>query len=220
MDLDKTSDDKSSQKTFLKKFEWISKYLNFGLIILIIILVFVYFSKNSQNFSKSSDSNIKEANVSPSPVNSSIKIILDITGAVSKPGVYEMIEGDRIVDLIEKAGGFTDKVDLDFVEKNINKAAKLSDGQKIYIPRVGESISASSSASSSSTNTTSTNNKSSGPVNINTSSKQQLVDLPEIGEVTADKIIAARPYANIDELISKGAMKKSSVDKIRELITV
>lgn len=221
MDLDKSNDKKSPKKSLLKKFEWLTKFLNFGLIILIVILVFVYFSKNNPIPSDiTTSSSAEEISTTSTSASASLQIVLDITGAVNNPGVYQMNNGDRIVDLIEKAGGFTDKVDLDYVEKNINKAAKLSDGQKIYIPRVGESISASSISSSSSTNTTSTNAKISGSVNINTASKQQLIDLPEIGEVTADKIISARPYTNIDELVSKGAMKKTSVDKIRDLIAV
>lgn len=217
MDLDQAASPKEKSSSIAKKFEGITKFINFGLIILVIGLLGVYISKNfpTNSSSPTNTSTAKIAEITSAPI-SSTKLMLDITGAVKSPGVYEMSDGDRIVDLIAKAGGFTEKVDLEYVEKNINKAEKLIDGQKIYIPKIGDNITTTPTKSSnSSSSTTSSPAKSSGPVSINSGSRQDLIDLPEIGEVTADKIIAARPYANIDELVKKGVLKQSSLDKIR-----
>ena len=60
--------------------------------------------------------------------------MVDIGGAIRKPGVYTIETGQRIYELIDKAGGLTDDADLVYFDKNINRAQKLNDQVKIYIP--------------------------------------------------------------------------------------
>src|SRR3990167_3859970 len=85
------------------------------------------------------------------------EIVIDIGGAVIKPGVYKLTQDSRTVDALAAAGGLSEDADRVWVEKNINLAGKLSDGLKIYIPRAGEEILSGSSQSSQSQGT-------SGPV--------------------------------------------------------
>ncbi|KKS45304.1 MAG: ComE operon protein 1 [Candidatus Gottesmanbacteria bacterium GW2011_GWA2_42_18] len=61
-------------------------------------------------------------------------IYIDIQGAVVEPGVYEMKQDSRIIDLLDKAGGYDQEADLNWIAKNINQAQKLEDGTKLYIP--------------------------------------------------------------------------------------
>ena len=64
------------------------------------------------------------------------KIFVDVKGAVTSPGVYEVYEGERVLDLVERAGGLLDSAD----KNNINLAMKVADEMVLYIPVVGEQI--------------------------------------------------------------------------------
>lgn len=138
------------------------------------------------------------------------QIVVDIDGAVAKPGVYKLNANSRVNDAINSAGGLTDKAD----RSKINLAAKVTDGQKIYVAKVGES-----STSTGSTKGTKSM-ESSGLVSINSASQAELEDLPGIGPVTAGKIIGNRPFSSPDELLSKKVVNKSTFEKIKDLISI
>src|SRR3989344_963036 len=84
-------------------------------------------------FAKVFDFESHEVEVLGETASESGLIVVEISGAVNKPGVYEFSEGGRVNDLLNKAEGVQDDADLLWVEKVINKAAVLKDGQKIYI---------------------------------------------------------------------------------------
>src|SRR5262245_24329245 len=69
------------------------------------------------------------------------ELIIDIEGAVARPGVYTLPIGSRVQDAIEAAGGFSSAADSDKIASSINRAAKLADGAKLFIPRIGDAIS-------------------------------------------------------------------------------
>jgi len=141
------------------------------------------------------------------------EIVVEIVGAVQKSGVYQLPNGSRIEDLIIAAGGFSVSADRVWIDKFINRAAKLSDGQKVYIPKVGESFDSAQDKQSyvvSAKNdgvyqTTSSilGTEKSGLININTASLEELDTLPGIGPVYGQNIIEHRPYSNLEELLSK-----------------
>lgn len=137
------------------------------------------------------------------------RIVVDISGAVVEPGVYDLPANSRVRDAVLVAGGLTDEAD----RARINMAAKISDGQKIYVFAVGEN-----------TGTTSikgiTSTTGSDLININTASESELDKLPGVGPVTAQKIIAARPYSAPEDLKTKKVVSNSVFEKIREMITV
>ena len=141
----------------------------------------------------------------------SAEIFVDVAGAVVKPGVYKLAAGSRIADAINTAGGFSPGADSQFISKGINLAQKLSDGVKIYVPQKGESGSVVGTAQSSS---------SSGLININSATSNQLDTLPGIGPVTAQKIISGRPYSRIEELLEKKIVGASTFEKIKDKISI
>lgn len=165
-------------------------------------------AKSSIEFVSSEDVEGVLTSVSPQK-----SLTIDIQGEVENPGVYEFIEGSRISDAVEKAGGFNSNANSDYIAKNLNQAQKLVDGQKIYIPSNDEEITnfASSSDFSASVNST-------GLTGINSASKSKLEELPRIGPVTADKIINGRPYSSIEELKAKKIVGQSVFEEIKPLI--
>jgi competence protein ComEA len=150
------------------------------------------------------------------------EMTIDISGQVQKPGVYKLPDGSRVEDLLIAAGGFSKNADREWCDKYLNRAARLTDGQKIYIPAVGEQSAVPSAKNSGVDQTISANfpGQGSGLVNINTASAKELDSLPGIGPVYAQNIIEHRPYSTLEELVSKGAIKQSLYEKIKNLISI
>ena len=135
--------------------------------------------------------------------------MVDIGGAVKRPGVYPLTAGQRVYELVDKAGGLTKEADLTFFDKNINRAQKLNDQVKIYIPfKKPEQLLQPVESYSSSL------------ISINSSEISGLESLPGVGEVTAKKIIDNRPYSSIEELLSKKIVKNNTYEGIKLLITL
>lgn len=138
-------------------------------------------------------------------------ILVDIQGAVVKPGVYELEDGSRIKDIIEASGGLSSDVNYDYVARTVNQAQKLTDGQKIYIPFSDDDVSNLSIVGSKSAE---------GLIGINSASKSKLEELPRIGPITADKIISGRPYSSLEDLVSKNIVSQKVYDEISPLIDI
>lgn len=135
-------------------------------------------------------------------------VIIDIDGAVNNPGVYEFPEGARVSDAITIAGGLTDNADT----SSINRARKLIDEDKIYIPEIGEEITIE-------TVNTINNEK----ININTASKEQLMSLKGIGPAYSQNIIDYRKinkFDNIEEIKQVSGIGEKTFEKIKDYITV
>lgn len=140
---------------------------------------------------------------------SNSKILVDVSGAVVAPGMYELEKGARIQDALVMAGGFDEKADKDYISQYLNLAQKLSDGTKIFIPKENQQTKSIAGASTVATLT-----------NINTASESELDKLPAIGIVTAGKIIDGRPYQDIGELVDKNVVGQKTFDKVKDLISV
>ncbi|MCJ7740222.1 ComEA family DNA-binding protein [Candidatus Microgenomates bacterium] len=149
-----------------------------------------------------------------SSANTRIKV--DLQGAVVSPGIFSLEEGSRIADVIALAGGLSSSADHDWVAKNLNQAAKLVDGGKIYIPSTKEV----SSGKSLNNLSNSGDLSSKKTFSLNSASQVELEALPGIGPVTAGKIIAGRPYQSVDELKSRKVVTASVYEKIKDLLTV
>lgn len=134
-------------------------------------------------------------------------ISIDIEGAVVNPGVYKLNQNSIIQDALVVSGGLASDADREFVSKNINLASKLIDGAKIYIPKLGESVSDKDVSDVTAL------------ININTASAETLDTLPGIGSVTADKIISNRPYLTINELLDKKVLSSKVFTQIKDRIT-
>ncbi len=157
--------------------------------------------------------------------NPSLEVIVEIAGAVEKPGVYKLQVGSRVEDLLIVSGGISANADRGWVDRMINRAAKLSDGQKIFIPKAGSFDNASdehSSANNEGDIKIYQDNQGSGRadlVNINSASQKLLEGLPGIGPVYGQNIIEQRPYSSIEELVSKGTIPQHVFNKIKDKIT-
>lgn len=150
------------------------------------------------------------------------EITVEIAGEILKPGVYKLPAGSRIDDLLVTAGSFSVGADGVWTDKYLNRAAKLTDRQKVYIPSSNQQSSAPGAKNSRGDQTVSGNFTSDSNVliNINTASAAELDSLPGIGPVYGQSIIEHRPYSNVDELLSKGALKPSVYQKVKDLVTV
>lgn len=154
-------------------------------------------------------------------------ITVDVAGAVEKPGVYKLPMDSRIEDAIASAGGFSSNADTEFVAKAINRAARVVDGGKIYIPSVSDSMTSHNVDYATLGSTTMDNsgvNQSNGLspndnlISINTATISQLDTLPGVGSVTAQKIIDNRPYGSPEDLVIKKVVGKSAYEKIKPRI--
>lgn len=149
-------------------------------------------------------------------------IVVEIAGAIKKPGVYEFASGSRVEDLLVKSGGFTDNTDLSWVEKFVNRASVLSDGQKLYIPKIDEQLERESANSGVlyQSDTSVLGGQGSTIVNINTATQSQLEELWGIGPVYARNIIEQRPYSSVEELLEKGVIKSNVYERNKDIMKV
>ncbi len=149
------------------------------------------------------------------------EIIVEISGEVENPGVYKLEDGSRVNDLLIASGGLSSGANRIWVEKNINKAAKLVDGQKLYIPKEGEEISQSSAVFDSQTGSKSGGGVGvTGLININEADQKTLESLNGIGQTYASNIIAHRRYSTIEEIVSKAGVPQKTFEKIKSQISV
>ncbi len=119
---------------------------------------------------------------SPAPAG---EAVVDVTGAVRRPGVYHLGGGDRVQDAVRRAGGPRGNADL----AAVNLAAKLTDGAQILVPARGAAGAAGAGGGpASAPGATSP----APPVNLNTATAEQLDALDGIGPTTAQKIVAYR----------------------------
>ncbi|OGH17973.1 MAG: hypothetical protein A3C22_00955 [Candidatus Levybacteria bacterium RIFCSPHIGHO2_02_FULL_37_10] len=142
-------------------------------------------------------------------------ILVDVEGAVVKSGVYKLPQDSRIQDAFVAAGGLAATADRAYIAKNFNLATKLTDGTKIYIPSIEEAVDGVSVPNLSSEGIVIGN-----LININTSSESQLDSLQGVGPVTAQKIIAGRPYGLIQELLDRKIVGTKVFGQIKDKVTV
>ena len=149
------------------------------------------------------------------------KIVVDLSGAVENPNVYEVSSGARLKDVLILAGGLSVLADRQFFARNFNLARILKDQEKFYIPNSEETQTNEVQANLQSLPISESNTLGvSDKININTASIDQLDTLIGVGKITAQKIIQNRPYQSIDDLLNKKIVGKSVFEKIRELISI
>jgi competence protein ComEA len=148
------------------------------------------------------------------------QVVVDVAGAVVRPGVYHLAIGSRVADAIAAAGGFGPRVDADAVGVGLNLAAPLKDGQQVRVPSRDDS---GPSPGSGGTSRSGGSGGGSKLVDLNSATAAELDALPGIGPVTAGKIVAARtqaPFKTVDELRSRGLVGQKTFDQIKALLTV
>jgi competence protein ComEA len=159
-------------------------------------------------------SGVAVAGAPASPSASPVPIIVDITGSVMRPGVYEFVQGDRVIDAVERAGGAKANADL----TTLNLAALLTDGTQIVVPKQG------TTGTTGTTGSGDTSSSSAGIVNINTATATEFETLSGIGEVLAAAIVDYRtengPFTSVDELEDVSGIGPSTLEEIRDQVTV
>jgi competence protein ComEA len=148
------------------------------------------------------------------PVPTDKPIVVHITGAVPRPGVYALPQGARVQDGISAAGGFLAEAD----KTTINLAQLLDDGEKLDVPYIeGGSPVITTPVPEVVTSTTEL-------ININTASAAELDSLPGIGPTTAQKIIDYRtqngPFLNAEDIVNVSGIGPGTYERIKNLITV
>lgn len=192
------------------------KVLAVGIIATIVLLVMILLP--SQKDSGVELSNVDSPVIGSSDLNNDDLIVdqyyfVEIMGQVKKPGVYEISPDTRVIELISRAGGYTDYVNMLFVHKQLPLARRVIDEEKIYIPSIFESSSVNTSDK-----TATQSNSIGSKININNASVGQLVELPGVGEITANKIISNRPIADESALLEIDGIGEKLVGQIRDLI--
>ena len=167
----------------------------------------------------------RAANVTPLGVASEVDrpgdiavrpLVVDVEGAVARPGLVSVPSGGRIGDAIGLAGGFAANADLAAAAGVLNLAQEVTDGLKVVVPTMGVATDARAVAGSSS-------DASGGPIDLNRATQAQLDSLPGVGPATIAKIVAARdeqPFATIEELRSRGIVGEATFGKLRDLVAV
>lgn len=138
----------------------------------------------------------------------STTIYVHILGEVRRPGLYALRDGDRAVDAVAAAGGFTEAADA----AGLNLARFVSDGEQIIVPAIGEAPAAGGAGGVP------------GKVNLNTADAALLDTLPGVGPATAANIIAWREqngrFASIEDLLDVGGIGQAKFESLRDLVTV
>ena len=146
----------------------------------------------------------------------SVGVVVQIAGAVRRPGVYQLVAGARVVDLLEAAGG----ADVDADPDAMALASVLVDGQRVVVPRRGEVVPAADLGATPVPAGTSVP----GPLDLNLASADQLDELPGVGPATAAAIVAHRerdgPFRSVDDLLDVRGIGPAKLDALAELVTV
>ncbi|MGD6853694.1 helix-hairpin-helix domain-containing protein [Bacillus infantis] len=141
-------------------------------------------------------------------------IKVDVKGSVRKPGLYEAADGERVADLIQKAGGLTEKAD----ETRINFAQRVGDEMVIYVPEEGEELSGATEPAQA----ISAASEADGMVNINSAGSEELQDIPGIGPSKAAAIIEYRetegPFQSLEDLMQISGIGEKTFEKLKSYI--
>src|SRR5262249_36846072 len=138
------------------------------------------------------------------------QIVVDVVGAVRRPGLYRLSRNARVADAVAKAGGSTAKAQIELV----NLAAAVSDGEQIVVPRRG-AVAVGGAGSG-------VPGAASGPVHLNSATIEQLDSLPGIGPVTAQKILDYRQqhgaFGSVDALDAVPGIGPARLEQLKDLV--
>ncbi|MEP7046425.1 MAG: ComEA family DNA-binding protein [Ilumatobacteraceae bacterium] len=142
-------------------------------------------------------------------------VVVYVTGAVARPGVYTLAGAARVTDALAAAGGPGADANLNVV----NLAATVRDGERVYVPAVGEAVPTVVGA-----DVPVGSSEPAGPVNINSATAEQLDVLPGVGPSTAAAIVAHReqkgPFQTVEQLGDVRGIGPAKLDALRGLVTV
>jgi competence protein ComEA len=151
-------------------------------------------------------------------------LVVDVEGAVVRPGLVRVPAGARVGDAIDLAGGFAPTTDLAAAARMLNLAQEVTDGLKIVVPAIGDGLGSGDGRSGADTPDGSDQaHVEAGLVDLNLATDAELDTLPGVGPATIAKIVAAReesPFRSVDELRGRGIVGEATFGKLRDLVTV
>ncbi|MBR3786351.1 MAG: ComEA family DNA-binding protein [Firmicutes bacterium] len=209
-----------------KFYQTYEKQVRIAVIAIVVITALLLFGGNGENEEIVVEQNGKtqtewsadsqpstEAGTSEPVQTPAVSLVVDISGCVKKPGVYEVSDGTRLHQVIEEAGGLTKEADIDA----INQAELVTDGQKILVPskitggedKAGVSMGAATS---------------NGKININQADSMALQEIPGVGPATAEKIIQYREsngrFQSIEDIKNVSGIGDKIFEKMKDKISV
>lgn len=150
----------------------------------------------------------------PTPTPTPARIMIYVCGAVVNPDVYSLLEGSRVKEAVEAAGGFASDAD----RVRINLARRLSDGEQVYVPRVGEEALPVTPPAAV------VPGQAGSKININAATVEELDTLPGIGPAYAERIVSYRrdfgPFGKLEDIKKVRGIGNATFEEIKDLITV
>src|SRR4051812_31470921 len=179
---------------------------------LVLILLGAWYMARARPTASASEPPVATISVQSSSAKSAV--VVDVAGAVAKPGVYRLTSADRVEDALKRAGGATRRADL----SQINRAAKLEDGRQILVPIRAPAGTAAAAPTVPGTAVPSQ------PLNLNTATLEQLDTLDGVGPTTAQKILDYRKehggFGSVDELDQIPGIGEKRLAALRDHVRV
>jgi competence protein ComEA len=139
-------------------------------------------------------------------------LTIHVAGAVQRPGLYKLDEGTRVADALQRAGGAAPDALLD----DLNLASRLTDGQKVLVPRAVTAAPAAGTAA--------TPAPGSRLINLNTASAEEIDGLPGVGHALAGRIVDYRkkngPFSSVDDLDNIEGIGPKKLENFKDLVTI
>ncbi|MEH7272539.1 helix-hairpin-helix domain-containing protein [Neobacillus vireti] len=206
--------------------DWIIEHKKYVMIAAVIAFAAIFYFLEESKSSVSNLENIvpqsiteeKETELSPEQITEPQSIIVDVKGQVKMPGVYSSAEGERVIDVINRAGGLTENGD----ESQVNFAEHVQDAMVIYIPAKGEEGIAGDGGTAGSVMNTGGDKQ--AKINLNKADENELQNLPGIGPSKAAAILEYREtngvFKSVEDLKNISGIGDKTFEKLKDLITV
>lgn len=154
------------------------------------------------------------------PAGPPVTVTVHVAGQVANPGVYAVPAGGRVADAVIAAGGTAPEADVE----QLNLAARLSDGERIYVPKKGEALPAAPAAPAPAGAGANAGSGPAGPVDLNTATAEQLDALPGVGPATSKAILTYRAnhgrFRSVTELLEVPGIGPAKLEALRPLVKI
>ena len=204
--------------------QWLKEHIKLvSLVILVTILALWQLwpapPVNNDDLTVNSSKTAQKSASKPTKTATSKWLIVDVEGAVNKPGVYRLLATARVYDAIQHAGGLTEQADT----SAINQAQKLHDQSQVFVPDKNNSSTSSNTAQTTTANTDNSTTDSK-TINLNTADVTELQNLPGVGPKKAELIIQYRQekgsFSKIEDLTEVQGIGEKTFAKIKSQLTV
>jgi competence protein ComEA len=149
-----------------------------------------------------------------------VTVTVHVAGQVVSPGVYAVLSGGRVADAVVAAGGTAAEADVE----QLNLAARVADGERVYVPKKGEQAPALAGTVPAAGAAGAKTGAPAGPVDLNTATAEQLEALPGVGPATSKAILAYRSshgrFRSVTELLEVPGIGPAKLEALRPLVKV